>query len=162
MIKLTQRQNEININSQIKIKSIQFDYNGSFVAEVLGNCDVEINYNNIVINYLEKPPEVIIVYEGDLKIKNILAYDDNNNATKVTYNFKSDEWRNVSADYSNNTTKWRDYTDTFFYARPVKTLISYTKNNYKKYKNAKGQFLTDLERMENKKLNRIRGKYGIK
>ena len=73
---------------------------------------------------------------------------------------KSDEWKRVKAKYD-STSKWTDYNETISYPSSVKTMVAYTINGSKRAINSKGSSRVNHKGMEIKKLNRIRGKYGI-
>ena len=160
IVKLIQRANEINLENADTIKSFEIRYSGSFVGEVIGNAKVRLTRNKIFIDYIESPNDMFMIYEGNLRILQITAYDNNNNKINITRSLKSDEWQRVKDKYD-STSKWTDYNETIKYPKSVKTMVAYTINGSRRAINSKGSSRINYKGMEIKKLNRIRGKYGI-
>ena len=160
VVKFIQRANEINLKNADTVKSFEIRYSGSFVGEVIGNAKVRLTRNKIFIDYIEPPEDMFMIYEGNLRMLQITAYDNNNNKINITRSLKSDEWQRVKAKYD-STSKWTDYNETIKYPRSVKTMVAYTINGSKRAINSKGSSRVNHKGMEIKKLNRIRGKYGI-
>ena len=155
-------QNEIEINySDIPVKII-LDYRGSVIADVYGNSFVHLNRRKIMINFQEKPPSTIMSFRGDWIIMEIKAYDKDDAEIYVTRKVKEDKWNAISGNYANNTNKYTDYNKSIDYENINKTLISYRYNNKQHYINDKGVVNPERQNMERKKLNRIRGNYGVK
>ena len=160
IVKLIQRVNEINLENANTVKSFEIRYSGSFVGEVLGNAEVKLTRNKIFIDYIESPGDMFMIYEGHLSIRQIVAHDNEGEKVDVQKSIKSDEWQRVKAKYD-STSKWTDYNETIKYPRSVKTMVAYTINGSKRAINSKGSSRVNHKGMEIKKLNRIRGKYGI-
>ena len=161
MVKLIQRANEINLENADTLKSFEIRYSGSFVGEVLGNAKVKLTRNKIFIEYIEPPVDMFMIYEGNISMRQITAYNIEGENVDVRKSIKSDEWKKVSAKYDTSTSKWTDYNETIKYPRSVKTMVAYTDNGVRKFINSKGSRRVNYKGMEIKKLNRIRGKYGI-
>ena len=102
-----------------------------------------------------------MIYEGNISMRQITAYNIEGENVDVRKSIKSDEWKKVSAKYDTSTSKWTDYNETIKYPRSVKTMVAYTDNGVRKFINSKGSRRVNYKGMEIKKLNRIRGKYGI-
>ena len=160
VVEFIQRANEINLENADTVKSFEIRYSGSFVGEVIGNAKVRLTRNKIFIDYIEPPEDMFMIYEGNLRMLQITAYDNNNNKINITRSLKSDEWQRVKAKYD-STSKWTDYNETIKYPRSVKTMVAYTINGSRRAINSKGSLRVNHKGMEIKKLNRIRGKYGI-
>ena len=160
IVKLIQRVNEINLENANTVKSFEIRYSGSFVGEVLGNAEVKLTRNKIFIDYIESPGDMFMIYEGHLSIRQIVAHDNEGEKVDVQKSIKSDEWQRVKAKYD-STSKWTDYNETIKYPRSVKTMVAYTINGSRRAINSKGSLRVNHKGMEIKKLNRIRGKYGI-
>ena len=161
MVKLIQRANEINLENADTVKSFEIKYSGSFVGEVLGNAEVKLTRNKIFIEYIEPPSEMLMIYMGNLRIMQIMAHNNEGEKVDVWKSIKSDEWKKVKARLDTSTSKWTDYNETIKYPKSVKTMVAYTLNGSKRAKNSKGTSRVNQKGMEIKKLNRIRGKYGI-
>ena len=161
IVKLIQRVNEINLENSDTIKSFEIRYSGSFVGDVMGNTKVKLTRNKIFIEYIETPGDMLMIYEGNLSMRQITAYNIEGAKVDVRKSIKSDEWKKVSAEYDTSTSKWTDYNETIKYPKSVKTMVAYTLNGSKRVINSKGSSRINQKGMEIKKLNRIRGKYGI-
>ena len=160
MIRLIQRANQINLENADAVKSFEIKYSGSFVGEVIGNAKVRLTRNKIFIDYIEPPGDMFMVYEGNFSIRQIIAHDNEGEKVNVLKSIKSDEWKRVKAKYD-STSKWTDYNETISYPSSVKTMVAYKINGSKRAINSKGSSRVNHKGMEIKKLNRIRGKYGI-
>ena len=161
MVKLTQRVNEINLENADTVKSFEIAYSGSFVGEISGNTVVRLTRNKIFIEYIEPPGDMFMIYEGNFRMRQITAYNIEGEKVDVRKSIKSDEWKKVKARLDTSTSKWTDYNETIKYPKSVKTMVAYTLNGSKRAKNSKGTSRVNQKGMEIKKLNRIRGKYGI-
>ena len=163
IVKLIQRANEINLENADTIKSFEITYSGSFVVEVIGNAKVRLTRNIIFIDYIESPNDMFMIYEGNLRMRQITAYNIEGEKVDVWKSIKSDEWKRVKLKLSNKAKiKWTEYNKTIKYPRSVKTMVAYTINGSRRAINSKGSSKVNHKGMEIKKLNRIRGKYGIK
>ena len=154
--------NEIELNFSVVPDTMILEYHGSFVGEIFGDNIVTLNRKNIIINFQTKPPSLLMSYTGKLAITDVKTFDKQGFAIDTNRIVREDKWGIILGDYANNTNKYIDYNQSMGYNFVEKTLISYNNKNTQYYLNQKGIISPNRESMEFKKLNRIRGNYGIK
>tara|TARA_R100000808_G_scaffold11696_1_gene29805 strand:- start:581 stop:1066 length:486 start_codon:yes stop_codon:yes gene_type:complete len=161
-MEITTTSNEVHLNYSEAPKKMIISYSGSFVGEVFGDCIVRLSRKNIIIEFQEDPPSLLMSYTGKFAIISVSAYDKMDNTIYTNRVVKEDKWNLIVGDYANNTNKYPDYNQSIGYNFVDKTLLAYKHNNEQHYLNQKGMLRPDRDSMEIKKLNRIRGNYGIK
>tara|TARA_Y100000593_G_C4307538_1_gene336543 strand:+ start:1257 stop:1748 length:492 start_codon:yes stop_codon:yes gene_type:complete len=163
MARLIQRGNEINLEEAYRIKSIEINYSGSFVGEIIGETDVILSRNKLFINFIDSPRETIMIYEGNFRIKNITARLGNEELINIPKSVQSNEWERVMEVFSLSATKWKTYSSSTKYPSSLKTLVAYTNRGNKKYATQKSiNHFVNLNGTEFKKINRLRGDYDIR
>ena len=159
---ITQRIDELNIETEGIIKSITIRFEGSFVGKILGNTRSKVFRNKINIKYLEDIPEVIMIYKGNMKIFDVSGTNELNKPIPCSFSLINDEVQRIKAQLDESTQKWEDYNKTNVYYNPMISMIEYIENNVIKYQEARGNRLLSLPLRQRTMLNKIRGNYGFK
>ena len=161
MLKILIRQNQIDLDSTIELRSLEIQYSGEFVGEVLGNAFVNMTRSKMSINYIDAPNNTIMIYYGEMRIKRIIGVDNNKDTHYAQMSSKSDVWNQINGTWG-KAGKWNDYKEIVGHGVPIKSLLRYTFNNSVAYTSSKGAVRLNKEIIENKRLKSIRSKYGVK
>ena len=162
MNKLIQHQNEIYLDTEQKVSKLEIFYHGGFVAEILGNCRVDLERGSFVIYFLSKHEELLVRYKGKLIITKINCYDENKEKVDCEKETVEDTWNKIEGAWSKLDIKWEDLNKDCKTGSHYKTLIRYTMNDTKIYKNEKNKTISATNSREFKAIEGIRRKNGVK
>ena len=164
-LRLIQRINEINIEDIHQLKVLEIDYKGSFIAELQENASVIITRKKIKIYFKEVPQsDVLMKYYGNFRIKSLKGIKRSGGYVNIRRISRSDVLNQIFSRWDESTMKYTDYNESFSYSGGFKTLISYTKNGKKYYKDKNNKIVKekDLNIMQLNKFKKIRGNYGTR
>ena len=140
-LKLIQRPDEINIENAQDVKYLSIHYTGKFDGEIFGNTWVWVRKTRIVIRFMSPPEEVLMKYEGNLKIRKIYAYDKERNETVGSLKILNDEIRNITSEIRYERLTYKDYNQSNRYSNIRKTKLRFTLNNTKRLIGDKGRHI---------------------
>jgi len=164
-MELIQRKNEINIKRLDTIKILTIEYLGSFVAELQGDAFVIMNEKNITIAFNSVgDSDLLMKYYGNFRIKSLKGIKRSGGSVNIRRISRSDVLNQIFSRWDESTMKYTDYNESFSYSGGFKTLISYTKNGKKYYKDKNNKIVKekDLNIMQLNKFKKIRGNYGTR
>ena len=161
-IKLIQTPDEITIDTEsIKLSRLKMTIDGSFVAEIMGNVDVDINYDDMSIRFLNQPTESFFKYNGNVRFKNIQAFDTSNKRVQVKYHYNGDEWRNVQDSFNRAVVEYTHYNRSILLEEQLQTIVFYKPKDRLMYARKEGLNMRAIvaKPIEKNSLKKLRGNY---
>ena len=157
-IQLTQRPNKIDISYSEEPRAIDIIYTGNFSVYVNGNTISSFNSTRMIIAFLEPPSDELLLYYGQLDIKELKAYNSDGKAISISYSTENDIIDNIRTDIDKMSSKIESYNRYKYYGSSIDPILSYSVNNEIKYINNKAQLIKEEDLKDNQKkiLNRIR------
>lgn len=140
------------------ISYIEIKYIGSLIADIEHNTYATVKDNVIKIYFRETAQnELLMKYKGNFKIIDLKARNKKNRLIKLTTEYINDEIKNIKSKWNGNEMRYTDYNKHSNTGTGT-SLISYTFNGKKMYKNTRNKKIIESRLPKNhyKKLNSIR------
>ena len=150
-------------NMRKKIQSAIKDIRSGGDIKKLNKLKIQLDRLNAIggLDAVVPTEGIVFKYNGNVRFKNIQAFDSSNKRVQVKYHYNGDEWRNVQDSFNRAVVEYTHYNRSILLEEQLQTIVFYKPKDRLMYARKEGLNMRAIvaKPIEKNSLKKLRGNY---